>query len=239
MTKPDDGGTRSYHALLLSVQRRRSKGVTIQANYTWSHCIDDGINLTLLANQKAPNRRSFDRGNCELDRRHNFNLSTVYDTPQFSNRTLRVLGTGWQISSIVRLLSGSYQSVTSGLDNALDGTGSQRPNQVLASPYAPDKNTNFNLWLNPVAFAQPATGTYGNVGWKSILAPGSIRIDMGLTRKFQVREKQSVEFRAEAFNLPNHLNPGLPMLNLSNSTFGRILSAGDPRIMQLALKFVF
>jgi hypothetical protein len=62
---------------------------------------------------------------------------------------------------------------------------------------------------------------------------------MGLTRRFQVRENQSVEFRAEAFNIPNHLNPGEPILTLSDSNFGRILSAADPRILQLALKFVF
>jgi hypothetical protein len=62
---------------------------------------------------------------------------------------------------------------------------------------------------------------------------------MGLTRKFQVRENQAIEFRAEAFNLPNHMNPGNPGTTLNSTTFGRIQSASDPRIMQLALKYVF
>ena len=62
---------------------------------------------------------------------------------------------------------------------------------------------------------------------------------MGLTRTFQVRENQSIEFRAEAFNLPNHLNPGNPKTTLNNQNFGKIQSADDPRIMQLALKYVF
>ena len=69
--------------------------------------------------------------------------------------------------------------------------------------------------------------------------PGSIRIDMGLTRTFQIREGQSVEFRAEAFNLPNHVNPGNPSTTLTNTDFGTIRSAADPRIMQLALKYLF
>ena len=66
-----------------------------------------------------------------------------------------------------------------------------------------------------------AIGEYGNMGIRNIQLPGSIRIDMGLTRKFRIREKQTVEFRAEAFNLPNHLNPGNPNTTLSNLNFGK------------------
>jgi hypothetical protein len=62
---------------------------------------------------------------------------------------------------------------------------------------------------------------------------------MGLTRAFPVRENQSLEFRAEAFNLPNLVNLGPPQLTLTSGTFGQILSATDPRIIQLALKYVF
>ena len=65
------------------------------------------------------------------------------------------------------------------------------------------------------------------------------RIDMGLTRSFRVREGQNVEFRAEAFNMPNHVNLSAPTLTLSNNTFGQIQSAADPRILQLALKYIF
>jgi hypothetical protein len=71
------------------------------------------------------------------------------------------------------------------------------------------------------------------------LAPGSVRIDMGVARKFQLREGHTLEFRAEIFNMPNHVNPGLPDTTLTSATFGKILSAGDPRIMQMALKYLF
>ena len=127
-----------YDALVLSVQRRRSRGVTVQGNYTWSHCIDDGTTdvIQTNGNRNAGAPRA-NRGNCELDRRHNFNMSTVYETPQFANPAMRVLGTGWRVSGIVRILSGRYLTVSSGLDNAFSGTTDQRPNQVLASPYAP------------------------------------------------------------------------------------------------------
>jgi hypothetical protein len=183
-------------------------------------------------------------------------MSTVYETPQFANRAVRVLASGWQISGIVRALSGPSLSISTGVDIALSGastggnTGTnQRPNQVLADPYLPNRGV--NGWLNPAAFAPPAPGTYGNLGSRNILGPGSIRIDMGLTRAFALREKQSLQLRAEVFNVPNHANycapafqgiaPGIscPEVNLNSPTFGKILSAADPRIMQMALKYVF
>jgi hypothetical protein len=233
------GGTRNYNALWLSIQRRRVQGMTVQANYTWSHCIDDGHPLANIDGRfggELNERRRFNRGNCDSDRRHNFNMSTVYETPQFSNPALRVLATGWQVSAIVRLQSGSWLTVTTGVDS-LATNGDTRPNLVLDSPYAPNKST--DRYLNPAAFARPTTGEYGNMGRSNILGPGLIRIDMGLTRKFRLQETHTLEFRAEAFNLPNHLNPGNPNTNLSSPNFGRILTAREERVMQFALKYVF
>ena len=70
--------------MILVVQRRATKGVTVLANYTWSHCIDFGGSTNTNINQAwNANRLPNDRGNCELDRRHNFNLSTVYQAPEF------------------------------------------------------------------------------------------------------------------------------------------------------------
>jgi hypothetical protein len=254
----DDGSTRSYNALVIQIQRRRAKGVTVQGNYTWSHCMDDGYYDVIQTNGgQIQSRRGADRGNCELDRRHNFNMSAVYETPQFANRALRVLASGWQVSGIVRALSGAYLSISTGLDIALSGastggnTGThQRPNQVLPDPFLPDKSA-AKGWLNPAAFAQPAAGTYGNLGSRNIGGPSSIRIDMGLTRTFAIREKQSLQLRAEVFNVPNHANycapafqgivPAIqcPDVNLNSPTFGKIFSASDPRIMQMALKYLF
>lgn len=239
----DDGITRTYNAMVLQIQRRRVNGLTVLGNYTWSHCIDDGYNDVLQnTGGQTQDRRRTNRANCEPDRRHNFNFSTVYETPQSSNRVLNVLTGGWSLSGIVRVLSGPYVSITSGLDNAFTGTDDQSPLQILADPYMPNKSV--EQWFNPKAFAHPARGQYGNTPVHSttggsFLAPGSVRIDMGVTRKFQLREAQTLEFRAEIFNMPNHVNPGTPTTNFSNATFGKILTASDPRVMQMALKYVF
>ncbi len=236
----DDGGRASYNGLFLSVQRRAAKGLTVQGNYTLSHCIGDPLNIQLgvgATSSPGGRDRTFERGNCSGDRRHLVNVSTVVATPQFSNGALRALFSGWQLSGIFRAQSGEFLTVTTGMDNYLSTQGSQRPNQVLADVFAPVRNS--SQWLNPAAFAQPATGTYGNLGPNNILGPGFIRIDMGLTRTFRVRESQSIQFRVEGLNVPNHVNPGTPTTALNTNTFGRILTGDDPRIMQLALKYVF
>lgn len=244
----DDGATRNYNAMVLQIQRRRANGITIQGNYTWSHSIDDGYNDVIQnTGGQIQERRRANRGNSELDRRHNFNMSTVYDMPQFSNQAARILLSGWQISGITRILSGSWLTISSGVDTALTGTDDRRPNQVLASPYAATKTT--NQWFNPAAFVRPAPGEYGTMNGRNIVGPGSIRIDMGLTRKFRVHENQTLEFRAEMFNMPNHFNPPNPETVLTSQTFGKSLpvvggaplgfSAGQERIMQMALKYVF
>jgi hypothetical protein len=235
-------GTRNYNGMLLSIQRRQSHGVTLQANYTWGHCIEDPLSDPKIDhNGLLVARRQYDRGNCVQDRRQNFNLSTVYETPQFGGRAVRTLATGWKISGIIKAITGPMMTVEQGVDTALQ-TGDQRPNLVNTNVYGTKTTRDY---LNPKAFALSPTGTFGNLGALNIVGPGMFRVDMGLTRTFPVRESQTVEFRAEAFNLANHLNPNMlpsnnpPSLILSNNVFGQIQAAYDPRILQLALKYVF
>ena len=138
------------------------------------------------------------------------------------------------------MLSGAQLNVTTGLTSLgiTPGLTDEEPRQILASPYA--ENKSISQWLNPAAFATPVLGQYGPLIRKAnVTGPGMIRIDLGLVRVFKIREKHSIEFRAEAFNAPNHVNPGNPSTTLTDSNFGRILTAADPRIMQMAMKFVF
>jgi hypothetical protein len=241
MAKMDDGATANYAGLLLSAQHRRTNGLTLQGNYTWSHCIGDleETQLGIPTQYEAKDMRWYYRGNCAQDRRHNLNLSSVYEMRPFSeNNVVRALVGGWKVSGILRVISGSPLTITSGLDTSLtNAVGGDRANQVLGDPYATEKTVDH--WFNRAAFAQPADGQFGNVLPGSVIGPGSIRVDMCLTRAFQLRESQTLEFRAEAFNLPNHVNPNNPTTALSNSAFGKITTVGDPRIIQLALKYVF
>ena len=231
-------GTRSYHGLLLSAQRRAARGVTVSTNYTLSHCISDANGTATPGNTDFldDNNRRFDRGRCTSDLRHILNLTSVAETPQFSNTMIRRLATGWRLSGLFRVTSGSPMTVINGVDRQLSGKGTQRPVQVLGNPYGNGSLTNF---LNPSAFVQPAIGSLGNMGPLNISGPKLWQLDMALSRVFQLRERGRLEARAEAFNLTNSLRPMNPILNLSSATFGQILAAQDPRILQFALKYVF
>jgi len=256
-----DGGTASYNGLLLSARRRLSRGISADANYTWSHCIGDLTTADSTSGAGAgivnPNNRRADRGNCQSsesggtfssDRRQIFNLSVVAQVPQFSNRMLATVVSGWQVAGIYRATTGGYYTVTLPSDVALSSASGQRPQQVLQNPLC--QNPNSSCWINPAAFATPAPGTLSTLGKDNIQGPGFWEFDMSLSRTFRIYEHQSLQIRGEAFNLPNSfragvappsLSAGSPGLALSYpaSNFGQITSALDPRILQFSMKYVF
>jgi hypothetical protein len=242
----DDGGNEHYNGLLLSVQKRLSNQLSALGNYTLAHCISDPetTELTGPTYMNPANRRQ-DRGNCSSDRRQIFNLSLVASTPKFSRRSLELLAGGWQFTAIVRAQTGNFSTVTTGVDNAFTGIGIQRPNQLLADVYTAGQPV--SQYLNKLAFGSPTPGTLGSAGAFTIQNPGMLQVDMGLSRIFKVRESQSVQFRWDVFNVPNRLNAGAPITALNAGAFGQIQSdingsssqAGDPRIMQFALKYKF
>src|SRR6185295_1734821 len=101
---------------------------------------------------------------------------------------------------------------------------------------------------NRDAFAIPTRGTLGNLGMNTLRGPGQFQLDMAVSRTFPISEGKTLQLRGEAFNLPNHLNPGNPVSGLNQGAFGRIqsdisgtsgLSPGNQRIMQFALKVGF
>jgi hypothetical protein len=246
----ESGGTSSYNGMILSVQKRLSRGVSISANYTWSHCIGDVTIASLVGGTGGTytdvNNRRLDRGNCQtgtlsgtqaLDRRHIVNFTPLLEAPRFNNRMLRAAASDWRLSTSYRFLSGAFQTASDGTDIALTGAAGQRPNQVLANPLCDHPNA--ACWINPAAFAIPTTPVLGNAGRSNIPGPGFFEIDMALSRIFRVRERMSLELRGEAFNLTNSYRAGAVTTARNNQNFGQILTAQDPRIMQVALKLVF
>ena len=279
LTQYDDGGTQNYQGLLLNTNWRLGQSLNMAANYTWSHCIglplipllNPGANYVHQAGQNnGPVNRNLDVGNCgsaaqatgtvgAIDTRHLFNLTLVYRTPKFARSALRLAASGWTLSTIYQARTGRPLTIYTGLDNALSGffgnTGTQRPNQVLANTDALNKGKSCApapcvAWLNSAAFAQPAPGTYGNMGANNVWGPGYWEWDEAVSRQFSIREGHSVEIRAEAFNVTNSVRFNVPGQTLSQpATFGKISTSaaslflgatgGGPRVMQFALKYVF
>ena len=256
ITQYDDGGTQGYNGMLLDFRWRRGSAFNVNANYTWSHCIglpasnstaNPGGNYVHQAYQNnGPINRNLDVGDCPQDRRQIFNATMVARVPRFANDALRKIASDWLFSTIYQQRSGAPLTVIVGDDTALNGflnTGGfppqQRPNQVQANPYG-DRSSLTN-YLNAAAFAVPAPGTFGNVGQSTVVGPGYWDWSEAISRQFQIREGQRLEFRAEAFNVTNSLRRGNPGPRLNNPNFfGRITnSANGPRILQFALKYFF
>lgn len=113
----DDGGTASYHGLLLTAQHRLSAHYTVPANYTYSHCITDPFTSELdLVQYTNPTIRHFDRGTCvTIDRKHLVNVSGVLESPKFSGRWAQVIAGNWSVSTGLRITSGQALTVTTAL----------------------------------------------------------------------------------------------------------------------------
>jgi hypothetical protein len=266
-------GTASYNGLVLNVQHRFARSFSVQSNYTYSHCISDYDPDPTMSNGGGYNEwtnpldRRFDRGACDSDRRYVFNLTAVAQVPKFENKALRMVASGWQLAPIYKSQSGQPLDIIAGTDVAENGSlDNVKNNQIqrascLSNPYgssAPDAQ-----YLISSAFAQPAIGTLGTCAYNSMTAPRTWLFNVALSRTFQIRERQRIEVRAEAYNLTNSYQPGqcagnscqfLPQsgtlsgigptassgfTQLNGATFGKILSAMDPRIMQFSMKYTF
>jgi hypothetical protein len=256
----DDGGTAEYEGLFLSARKTLSRNVTMQANYTWSHCISDPYQANTGATGITPptDRRQW-RSNCiGIDLRQLFVLNLVATTPRFSNRALRMVASNWQVAPIMEIKSATFFSVYAGTDQALTSVGNQPPNLVNPNPYP--ANQTLTNWISASAFAPAVPGTYGNLGYNNLKGPGIFQLNVALSRTFALKERMALQVRAEAFNLPNHVNAfppgGSPIsqtaqgasATLNSSNFGQITSdisgnngllAGDYRVIQFAMKLVF
>lgn len=238
----ESGNTQSYHGLLLGLEHRPMNGVVLNGNYTWAHCVGGDAGSQDQGVQDGSGyvgTRKTERGNCGSSRRQVFNLTAVAETPQFADPKLRMLATGWRLSGIYRYQTGSFLTITSGVDRALSGVGGQRPDQILASAYRDKSAGPLSSFLNPNAFTLPAVGAYGQMGRANVMGPSTWQFDLALSRVFRLRETQRFEVRAEAYNVTNSFRPEDPETNLNSATFGVIRNSLEPRIMQFAVKYLF
>jgi Carboxypeptidase regulatory-like domain len=234
----DTAGNASYNAMLLTLQHRMSHNFSILANYTWSHCLNQGeAGQDIVNYYQDPQNRRAEWANCAADRRQIANASLVFRSPQFHSTWMKRLAGDWQASGIYTFTSGSWLTITDGTDVSLTGVGSDRPNVV--ADWHVGKPT-IKQWFNTSAFTRQAAGTFGNAGRSTILGPSNWNFDAALWRTFRITENTKMDLRVEAFNVLNHTRFNNPGTSLSNgNTLGQITSALDPRIMQLALKVNF
>jgi hypothetical protein len=235
-------GTASYHALNVSLTKRATRGLTFKTNYSYSKVID--LNSAILApsgeNEPAevfsPYNRRLNRGVAAYNLQHQFNTSYSYQLPFGSGQRfgsgasgwVKHLIGGWQWNGIVTAQGGFPMTPQIGFNDS--GTGD---NNV---PDVPDWNPDFHgrvisgtvdHWFDPRAFKVPIAGTFGNVGRSPLKGPGLFNLDTSLFKRIPIRESVTLQFRAEAFNVLNHTNFGLP-----NQIVFQGLPSSDPRCNQ-------
>ena len=247
-----------YNSLQLSWTRRFSRSFGFSAAYTLSKAMDDGsaqrdiIPDTYFAHNLW--------GQAYFDVRHIFIASYIYELPFFrnqSNLTGKLLG-GWQLSGITQFQTGTPSSVAVstdyvgvGQDGSMSNGGqfwNMNGNPEILKGFAANGSGDPNFWFatknadgSPI-FTQPAKGTFVHQNGirNPIHNPGFENWNIGLFKKFVVRESVSFQFRAEAFNAFNHPNLGGAQFNPTNASFGKITGkTGDVRNLQLSLRFIF
>jgi len=233
----------SYHALELLVNKRLSRGVTVTGSYTFSKYLDYYSATNLGQFPQDPFNMRADRAPSDEDRTHVFNSSFFYEVPtrRSQPRAARAVIGGWTVSGMVSLVSGPPLHIRSGVDNSLTGVGWDRPD-LVGSPYRDHTSRDdlINAFFNIGAFAPNQPGRYGNFGRNVFTGPASATTNISLVKSFPISERLGkVQFRSEFFNLFNSVNFGQPVVLLNNRNFGRIQSAGDPRILQFALRYAF
>lgn len=245
----------NFNALEATLKKRMARQLSLTAAYTYSKALDNvpqgGGNNDIGADASSPlpwtdpNRHAFDYGLSGSDHTHRLVLSYVLTLPTFadSNRFLRAVVGGWEQTGIMTFQSGGAFTVTAGKDQSQTGLNRDRAVQIPGiDPFATGTcgtATACVKWLNPNAFALPATGTFGTVGKNSFRGPGFFGWDAGLFKNIPVTERAQFQFRAEFFNVLNHTNLNNPTASYSGAGFGTINGAGSPRIGQLALKLTF
>ncbi len=248
----DDGANGEYHGLLLSAQHRLSHGLSLQMNYNWSHCVsswDFAGELAGVIYQNPLNRKTGERGNCGFDHRQNFISSVSAISPGIGqNGIVKSITKDWQLSPIVGFQTGSpIQLSVGGKDISLSGQLLDRPEVLVpGAVYGAPKTLGDYLNLDSFACAGNAAGTcttstgqFGNLGRNAIYGPGTIQWDMALSRRFKIKERESLDFRSDFFNIMNHANWNNPTTSLTSATFGEITGFGSPRIIQMSLKLFF
>ena len=247
-------GTTNYHGIGTRLEHQLSRGLSLHVSYTRSRLMDDASSVfdaSILTGPVANypvadsfNRR-LERDYSTGDFPHVFVSSVIWDLPMGAGRPFHPAGvagaifSNWTITGLLTLQSGVPVAVTQATNfNAFAGFGTQRPN-LLADPRLPPDQRSVNRWFSTIAFAVAPQFTIGSSTRNPVRGPSYRNLDLALIRRVPFRSGIALEVRAEVFNATNTPPLGNPNGVFGAAAFGTITSAGDPRVVQLALKFLF
>lgn len=232
------GSNSNYHAGIVTVRRRLTRSAFVRVNYIFGKSIDDASQISGNATggypgaQDARNIR-LERGRSDFDNRHTVTTNFVYELPLGRGYWRK----GWQMSGSGRIYSG--QPFTPRTSNVqLDQGEANRPDRIASGRRA---NRTPDAWFDIDAFPVVPLGAFrlGNSGRNILDGPGFVGVNLGLNKRFDLWERQTLQFRWEVFNIANRANFNLPNNNVNAVNGGTIIDAMGPRSMQFALKYIF
>ncbi len=239
--------TSNYNSLQVSLNRRFSRGLTLEVGYTWSKLLTTNpFDRSLATYNSYDLKQSY--GPSTLNTPQMLVVSYIYELPFYRSQKgllSHVLG-GWELSGITTIQSGQSTSITQGVDpfavGINNGIGMLSPGDTvqiradqIGDPNGPKTAAEF---FNPAAFAV-ATGHFGTSRPGAILGPGIQVWDMSLIKNFKFAERVGLQLRLETFNTFNHGNPSGIDTNVGDSNFGAVTAWHDPRNLQIGAKLNF
>lgn len=250
----------AYNAAQVSLSRRYAAGLGMNLSYWYSKTIDELSSMNLsgaaakpLAGENDLAQNPFDmgaeRGPSLFDARHRVVASLSWE-PRVrvtaAPAVHAVLG-GWQANVIGTFNSGLPFTVSDSANVSMQansppisGFAASRPN-VVGDPNAGPRTV--EEWLSRSSFQRldpiAQAGQFGDAGRNIARGPSYANLDVSLVRRVALTGATRLELRAEAFNVTNRANFGLPVADLNSPNFGRILTAGPPRLLQFAAKLIF
>jgi hypothetical protein len=242
-----NAGTSSYNALAAELNKSQSHGLSFMASYTWSKSMDISSMGELNTVENFYNLKG-DWGPSTFNVGQLFVLSGVYALPvgreerylSSPNRFAEGVVGDWNVGSIISLESGTpFQATVGDVANVGGGSNTQRAEEI-GGPYA---GTGFQQsrisWINKASFASPVSYTYGNERRNDLIGPPYKNVDFNAFKYVPLTERVKLQIRAEFFNLFNHTNLAVPVSSFTNSSFGKITSAGAAREIQFGAKVLF
>ena len=247
-------GTTFYQGAYVTLRQRLAHGLSYAINYTRSTLRDDASSVfdaSILTGPVANfpvadsyNRR-LERDYSTGDIPHAFTASAVWDVPFGEGRGRRPGGlvgavvNDWTLSGVVTLQSGVPLAIAQTTNNnAFAGFGSQRPN-LTGDPELPADERTTSRWFNTSAFSAAPQFTIGSSTRNPVRGPAYRNLDLAIVRRVSLPGRAAVELRGEVFNATNTPALGAPNTTVGAAAFGSITSAGDPRVVQLAVKVLF
>jgi hypothetical protein len=218
-------GAAHYESLQATVTKRLGNSFSMQGSFTWSHeiglcCGTSGASPggeETAPNILIPQYQYLAIATMPLDRTFNLHVSTMYELPFgkgkhfLAHGVAGVIAGGWSLNGLFSSLSGQPFSVSGSSASCNCPGNTQRANQILPTVARTGDGVNGTSWINPLAFANVTTATFGTEGFDTMRGPGHVNLDMSIFRTFQVTERFRLQFRAEAMNVsntPHFSNPG-------------------------------